>query len=124
MFRLTKIPFGFAFSNYISYCDYDKNTYDKHIHETLTKKEFYKKFPNYKPLKIIRSDMTHHNYVYSMGLNTINEFKPFNTCSNGGFYLADCTDIFKYSSYGENVAMISLHDDVMIYVEANKNKRI
>ena len=105
-----------------TYCDYDKDKYNEYIGKTLTKKDFFDLFPNYKPLKIVRNDMTHNNYKYTIGLNKIDNFYPKNTCCAGGFYLTDEKDLSIYINFGENVANILLPDDTLIYLEENKIK--
>ena len=66
--------------------------------------------------------MTHHDYIYKLGLNTIDKFINKDECKEGGFYLVDEIDVANYLDYGENIAQISLPDDTLIYLEENKIK--
>lgn len=106
----------------LTYCDYDSNEYNKHIGKTFTKKEFYNKFPNFNPYKVIQSDMTHLGYKYNIGLNKIDKFIDCGVCCGGGFYLVNNTNIGLYFNYGENIAKILLPYTTMIYLEVNKIK--
>ena len=96
--------------------------YNKYIGKTFTKKEFYDKFPNFNPYKVMRSDMIHNGYTYKMGLNKIDKFINIYSCCEGGFYLTDNKNISLYLNYGENIAKISLPDTCLIYVEEYKIK--
>ena len=106
----------------ITQCDYDKSTYNKNLHKVFSKKEFYEKFPDYKPFKVMKSSMTHYDYKYNFGLNKIENYKPNGECSEGGFYLCDKSEIIDYISYGENIASVSLPDNALIYLEDFKIK--
>ena len=106
----------------ISHCDYDKAIYDENVYKVFTKKEFYKMFPDYKPYKVIKSSLIHNDHTYSYGLNVIKNYKPCGNCSHGGFYLSDISDIYYYDNYGENIAIVSLPDDTLIYLENSKIK--
>ena len=106
----------------LTYSDYDSKEYNKYIGQTFTKKEFFNKFPNFSPYKVIKKDMTHHNYKYNLGFNKIDTFITKNECSAGGFYLTDNTNIYSYLDYGENIAIISLPNTSLIYLEDKKIK--
>ena len=69
--------------------------------------------PN-KLYKIIRKDLTHHGFVYKIGLNVLDG--PFNTnskfhCGPGGLYFADDKTISNYYQYGSYLAVIELPND-------------
>ena len=119
--KLIGPSFAVGFINH-SYCDYDKKQYRDNIRKTLTKKEFDKLFPNFKPYKILANDMIHHGYKYKIGINTVNEFKNYSSCMEGGFYLADEIDIGNYLNYGNKLGIITIPDDTLIYLEEEKIK--
>ena len=106
----------------LTYSDYDSKEYNKYIGQTFTKKEFFNKFPNFNPYKVISKDMQHYDHKYNLGFNKINKFISSNVCCEGGFYLTDNTNISLYLHYGENIAKISLPNTSLIYLEDKKIK--
>jgi hypothetical protein len=106
----------------ISYCDYNREEYNKYIGQTLTKKEFYNIFPIFKPYKVINKNMQHCDYVYNVGLNKIDNFINKNDCYGGGFYVTDNSNIHKHLSFDGNIAQITLPDTSMIYLEEDEIK--
>ena len=106
----------------ITKCDYNKLTYDKNLHKVFSKKDFFEKFPDYEPFKVMKSSMIHNDYKYNFGLNKIVNYNPNGECSEGGFYLCDKSEIHNYAHYGENIASVSLPDNALIYLEKSKIK--
>ena len=111
--------------------------YSSHSLNTLSGKDFKKKFPDYKPCKIIGNN--ENNFQYKLGLNT--DTKPFNptgTCKEGGLYFIDEKNLNEYiqrhfavyrgqrkiyfSQYGDKVATIEIPNDSKIYMEGCKCK--
>jgi len=106
----------------IANCDYDRNTYKEHIGQTMTWGEFKKIFPNYEQKKLIRTDMIHYDHKYTIGFNKVKKFKPYGTCSEGGFYFADESDIYNFLSYGDYFAKVTIPDNTRVYIENGKIK--
>jgi hypothetical protein len=81
--------------------DYNCEVYKKNIGKTLTKKEFFYLFPNYKPYKVITNEMISKDYKYSVNSNKIKKLKNNSESLKDGFYLTNITNICSYLSFGE-----------------------
>ena len=115
----------------ISYCDYNREEYNKYIGKKFTKKEFYDKFPNFKPYKVINKNV---QQVYNVGFNKINRIDTFINkpesfrkddcyiCGTCGFYVTDNSNIPKYLSFDYNIAQIIIPDTSMIYLVEDEIK--
>jgi len=74
--------------------------------------------------KILKSDLTHHNFRYKMGLNidTV-PFNPIYSCHRGGLYFCEESKVHLYIDlYGNNLAQITIPNDARVYVEQDKFK--
>jgi len=111
-----------------SYCDYNREEYNKYIGKTFTKKEFYDKFPNFKPYKVMDKNMKHNDYEYNLGFYKLDkyvnkyEYEYEYECCGGGFYLIDNSNIPKYLLFDNNIAQIIIPDTSMIYLVEDKIK--
>ena len=107
-----------------SYCDYNREEYNKYIGKTFTKKEFYDKFPNFKPYKVMDKNMKHNDYEYNLGFYKLDKYvnKYEYECCGGGFYLIDNSNIPKYLLFDNNIAQIIIPDTSMIYLVEDKIK--
>ena len=74
-------------------------------------------------VKILREDMTHHNFLYKEGLNVDTvPFNPRGTCSPGGLYFCILEDMPQYIEYGPLIADVELPADATVYTEEHKLK--
>lgn len=74
--------------------------------------------------KILRTDLTHNNFRYCMGLNidTV-PFSPRFACQKGGLYFCEESKAHLYVfHHGDNLARVSVPDDARVYVEEDKFK--
>ena len=73
--------------------------------------------------KILREDLTHHDFTFKEGINIdTNKFNPFGSCSKGGIYFTNYENIYDYLDYGINVCSVNILDDSLVYVEDKKFK--
>jgi hypothetical protein len=118
-FNFNFMPFNFIpFIKYIQ-CDYDNTEYSKNVGNSMTVKEFYNKFPNYKPYKLIY-------YKEKCGLfdicckcrriackcNRLGNYRN-DYCS---FKLIDIKDLSSYDAPNE-IAEVVLPESTLIEVE-------
>ena len=72
--------------------------------------------------KILRSDMTHHGFVYKEGLNIDTEpFDETSICS-GGLFFSDAENILSFVDYGNLIAEVEVPDGTKIVQVENKYK--
>ena len=72
--------------------------------------------------KMMRSDYTHHNFTYVVGLNIdTQQFNP-GSCTPGGLYFTDIDNLHKFFEYGTLVAFITIPDNAQIYKDPYENK--
>ena len=106
-----------------SYCEYNEKIMEKYNFQTLSGKDFKKKFPNYKAYKILKANLGHYGMQYKLGENIdILPFNNSNTCSPGGLYFTDLQNIFEYIMFGKNIGNIKIMDDSRVYIENGKCK--
>jgi hypothetical protein len=125
MFRLYNIKFLSNLTNpFITKCEYDENVMKSKEFTTMTGKEFKKTFPNYKPVKLLHDDLIHNDFTYKLGINKDHiEFSPKKSCSEGGLYFCDETEIDEHINCSiYKISLVEILDDSEIYIENNKCK--
>ena len=90
---------------------------------TISGKEFNSLFSQHKFCKILHETLNHNGFQYKEGLNIDSEeFYPHDECEKGGLYFAMEEHILLYTEYGSKIAMVSIPDDAMVYIEKEKFK--
>ena len=72
--------------------------------------------------KILRSDMTHHGFVYKEGLNV--DINPFDEtpCCGGGLFFSDAENILSFVGYGDLIAEVKIPNGEQIVQVRSKYK--
>ena len=72
--------------------------------------------------KILRSDMTHHGFVYTEGLNIDTEpFDEIPACG-GGLFFSNAENILAFCNYGDLIAEVEIPIDEKVVKVENKYK--
>ena len=73
--------------------------------------------------KIIRSDRNHYGHIYTEGLNVDRvKFNPSGSCLEGGLYFTDKSHLGRFYNYGDQVAVITIPDDALVYKDPDGDK--
>ncbi len=73
--------------------------------------------------KILNKSLKHNGFKYNLGLNIDTlPFNPSGSCEPGGLYFTTFDHIFKFISYGDNIAEISIPDDAKVYEDPSLDK--
>jgi hypothetical protein len=51
------------------------------------------------------------NYTFTLGLNTVEDFKPKGECSQGGLYFTGETYLHEFTAFGNDLFKITIPDD-------------
>lgn len=71
--------------------------------------------------KVLRRDMTHYGFTYTVGLNVLEgKFNPSGQCSAGGLYVTWQPP--RFYDFGSQIAEVQLPPDAMVWTEFNKLK--
>ncbi len=97
------------------------------IGTVLSGSDFNKHFANKKFVKLTTGTENHNGFQFDTGTNVdIIKFDPTGSCSAGGFYFIEKSEINNWFHYN-NVDMhwireVTIPDDALVYVESNFNK--
>ena len=74
--------------------------------------------------KFLNDDLVHHNFKYTLGLNTdIIKFNTDTRCSAGGLYFCEESKCHLYwRNYGKKLALVKIPNDAVVCIENNKFK--